>query len=119
MPIQHDLDANPIHTPRPRQTATWLPILLLCITVGCGEYDGGGLDAGAGSGSSGSAGSGSSGSSSGSGGTGQAESIQAFGQTVLPMLQANCAECHSGAGPGSPSIAHSPASFGCVSDKAR
>ena len=33
-------------------------------------------------------------------------SIPAFETFVLPILQANCASCHSGAGPGSPAIAH-------------
>jgi hypothetical protein len=32
--------------------------------------------------------------------------VEAFGQTVYPLLTLHCADCHAGSGPGSPSIAH-------------
>ena len=32
--------------------------------------------------------------------------VEAFSQTVYPIVREHCAECHAGAGPGSPSIAH-------------
>ncbi len=78
-------------------------VLFLAIAAtGCGDYGGGG-----------------------SGGTGapdgstapppgtpppvtvdRAVSVNAFSQTVFPIVRERCAECHGGAGPGSPSIAH-------------
>ena len=36
----------------------------------------------------------------------RAVSVQAFSQTVYPIVRDRCATCHAGAGPGSPSIAH-------------
>lgn len=36
--------------------------------------------------------------------------VDAFNQTLYPMLTANCNECHEGNGPGSPHIAHPSAS---------
>ena len=36
----------------------------------------------------------------------RAVSVQAFSQTVYPIVREHCADCHAGAGPGSPSIAH-------------
>ncbi len=36
----------------------------------------------------------------------RAVSVQAFTQTVYPIVRERCATCHAGAGPGSPSIAH-------------
>jgi len=36
----------------------------------------------------------------------RAVSVEAFSQTVYPIVREHCAECHAGAGPGSPSIAH-------------
>ena len=36
----------------------------------------------------------------------RAVSVQAFTQTVYPIVRERCATCHGGAGPGSPSIAH-------------
>ncbi len=36
----------------------------------------------------------------------RAVSVQAFTDTVFPIVRARCATCHAGAGPGSPSIAH-------------
>ena len=36
----------------------------------------------------------------------RAASVEAFSSTVYPLLRQYCAECHAGAGPGSPSIAH-------------
>ena len=36
----------------------------------------------------------------------RAVSVQAFSQTVYPIVREHCAQCHAGAGPGSPSIAH-------------
>ena len=56
-----------------------------------------------------------SGSPGGSGGSGSAnsainatsaESVVAYEQTVFPMMRDYCEDCHSGAGPGSPSFAH-------------
>ena len=84
-------------------------ILAASLAIACGEYDGG-TDAMT-AGGLGSAGSGSGAGSGSSGGASQAESIQAFSNTVLPMLQTNCSECHAGAGPGSPSIAHPPSTM--------
>jgi Concanavalin A-like lectin/glucanases superfamily len=45
------------------------------------------------------------------GGRGQSQGtstadVSAFSTTVYPLLRQYCSECHSGAGPGSPSIAH-------------
>src|SRR5512147_207192 len=36
----------------------------------------------------------------------RAVSVQAFSETVYPIVTEHCATCHAGAGPGSPSIAH-------------
>ncbi len=35
------------------------------------------------------------------------ESVEAFSATVFPMVRQHCDDCHAGAGPGSPHIAHS------------
>jgi len=81
----------------------WLVLAL--ASTGCGDYGGGG-----------SAGQGG---STPDGGTppppgspppvvvDRAVSVNAFAQTVYPIVRERCATCHGGAGPGSPSIAHS------------
>jgi len=88
--------------PPSRRAARSLALaLLLASALACGEYGGG---------SAGTGGSSSNGNTPpGSGGSAPdpAQSIPAFETTVLPILQAQCASCHSGSGPGSPSIAHS------------
>src|SRR5262245_20135686 len=40
------------------------------------------------------------------GGPSSNEMIAAFSQTVYPLLRSYCADCHAGAGPGTPHIAH-------------
>jgi hypothetical protein len=83
-----------------------LCLLLVLVLGACGNYDGEGdnesalLSGGSPSGTSGSA------SANAAITPTSAISIAAFEQTVFPMLRDNCAECHSGAGPGSPSFAH-------------
>ena len=94
--------ANPSSARCPAQArAVLLALALTAALTACGDYGGGG--GGSSSGSSAST------PPTGSGGSlpDPAQSIPAFETHVLPILQANCASCHSGAGPGSPSIAHS------------
>lgn len=94
--------ATPCNLMRARRARSAL--LAACLTAvlsACGDYGGGGP--GASSSSSASS------PPTGSGGSlpDPAQSIPVFEQHVLPVLQANCGSCHSGAGPGSPAIAHS------------
>ena len=93
----------PMRSLAPRTlTVLFAALSALALSTACGDY-GGGATGGGGSTSSGST-------LPGGGGGGSApdpaQSIPAFEQTVLPILQANCASCHSGSGPGSPHIAH-------------
>ncbi len=43
------------------------------------------------------------------GGSSSDEMITAFSQTVFPLLRTYCVDCHAGAGPGTPHIAHADA----------
>ena len=101
---QATMTATPVHRP---QGWSVVPCLLLglALLVGCGEY-GGGNTGGGGSSSSSAA------TPLGGGGAlpDPVTSIPAFETNVLPMLQANCASCHSGSGPGTPSLAHANSS---------
>ncbi len=78
-------------------------MVLGLAAVGCGDYGGGGTSDGGGSLPTG---------APPPPGTpppvtvDRAVSVQAFTQTVFPIVREHCATCHSGAGPGSPSIAH-------------
>ncbi|MEZ4216899.1 MAG: LamG domain-containing protein [Myxococcota bacterium] len=88
----------------PRLRGIGLALGIAFVVAGataCGDYGGG---------SPGSGGSSSSGSTLPGGGGGSApdpaQSIPAFETTVLPILQAQCASCHAGSGPGTPAIAH-------------
>jgi hypothetical protein len=78
--------------------------LAAALALACGDYGGG------------SSGGGTSGTPASSppvagtpppsgGGTGT-DGVTAFAQTVYPLLTLYCSDCHAGAGPGSPSIAH-------------
>lgn len=75
-----------------------LRALLLAVAVSalvaCGSSGGGGESVAGGS-------------IPGGGGAGaSAESMAAFTSGVYPLVRTNCATCHAGAGPGTPSIAH-------------
>jgi len=84
--------------------ATAFALVFLGLAVaGCGDYGGGGSNEG--------------GAAAPSGGppapgappgvtVDRAVSVEAFSETVYPIVREHCAECHAGAGPGSPSIAH-------------
>jgi len=73
------------------------------VLAGCGEYGGGD-----GGGSAGSASAGAGTPLAGGGGSAPEPSVAmpAFETELYPLLVANCAQCHSGAGPGSPNFAH-------------
>jgi hypothetical protein len=95
------MTATPSEAIRPgRARGVLLALAAIAVLSACGDYGGGG---------SGTAGSSSASPPTGSGGSlpDPVQSIPAFENRVLPLLQANCASCHAGAGPGSPAIAHS------------
>ena len=75
-------------------------IVALALLLGCGNYGGGQKEGetlpqapGIGGGGN-------------PGGATQDEMVAAFTQTVFPIVSQYCAECHAGAGPGSPHIAN-------------
>jgi len=78
-----------------RRTLASALALLACFAVACGDYGGGSSNGGAGASSfTGFA-------RTGAGG----EPIGPFAETVYPLLNAHCDECHAGNGPGTPAIA--------------
>lgn len=77
------------------------PALLAAFLLACGDYGGG---AGGGAASAGASGA-SSTPSAGPTVSDPAVAAEAFATTVHPLLLQYCADCHAGAGPGSPSIA--------------
>jgi hypothetical protein len=79
----------------PRSRRTLVMCLFTAFAVACGDYGGGSSNGGAGASSfTGFA-------RTGAGG----QPIGAFAETVFPLLNAHCDECHSGNGPGTPAIA--------------
>jgi hypothetical protein len=90
--------------------------LLAAFAVACGDYGGGGSSGGSSGALTGGQGGGpGTGSQSGAS---VAEQQSAFSTTAYPLLNANCAGCHAGAGPGFPSIAHTnlPTAYSAVVD---
>ncbi len=89
------------HALRARGASTLSTLLLvaaLSALVACGSSGGGGESVAGGS-------------IPGGGGAGaSAEALAAFQAGVFPLVRNNCATCHAGAGPGTPSIAHPDAS---------
>jgi hypothetical protein len=74
--------------------------LVMALLAACGESSGDGPDGAA------RAAAAAPGGFSGGGVANAGESVQAFAQTVFPLLSQHCSDCHAGSGPGSPHIAH-------------
>ena len=106
--------SNPVarlSKPRPRARrarAAWLPLAALAFFAACtpGEFSG---DTEGVAGTPGPGSGGSSGGGGGGSGVSKAQSVAAFEQTVFPLTRQYCVACHSGSGPGFPSIAASDA----------
>ncbi len=77
-------------------------VALGASALACGNYGGGG----GGSGAATAPAVVPSGAGGGTSGSSQDEMVAAFSQTVFPLLRNYCVDCHAGAGPGTPHIAH-------------
>jgi hypothetical protein len=81
--------------------------LAAALSLACGDYGGSNSGGGGGTAAAGAPpGTPAPGSGTPASGGAAASGVVAFEQTAYPLLVLHCNECHAGAGPGSPSIAH-------------